>query len=70
MTLAKAQETLDVQAGFGGFYNGNSAKLILSGVRRGHGQTAVDRLVRDLRLDTTFGFRPGTRFEGGLATGN
>jgi hypothetical protein len=29
MTLDKARELLSVQAGFGGFYNGNSAKLIL-----------------------------------------
>lgn len=58
---------LAVQAGFGGFYNGNSAKLILSEVNREHGQQAVDRLIRDLKLDEIFGFEPGTRYEGGLA---
>ena len=41
MTLDKARELLKVQAGFGGFYNGNSAKLILSEVMREHGQAAV-----------------------------
>ncbi len=42
MTLDKTRELLKVQAGFGGFYNGNSAKLILSEVSRAHGQAAVD----------------------------
>jgi len=32
MTLDKARELLKVQAGFGGFYNRNSAKLILAEV--------------------------------------
>lgn len=67
MTLDKARELLAVQAGFGGFYNGNSAKLILSEVSREHGQAAVDQLIRDLKLDDVFGFEPGTRFDGGLA---
>ncbi len=66
MTLDKAKELLLVQAGFGGFYNGNSAKMILSEVFREHGQTAVDRLVVDCGLDKVFGFKPGDRFEGGL----
>ncbi|KPK46828.1 MAG: hypothetical protein AMJ84_03200 [Acidithiobacillales bacterium SM23_46] len=66
MTLDKAKELLLVQAGFGGFYNGNSAKLILSEVDREHGQAAVDRLIRECGLDKVFGFRPGDRFEGGL----
>jgi hypothetical protein len=67
MTLDKARELLQVQADFGGFYNGNSAKLILSEVNREHGQQAVDRLIVELGLDRVFGFEPGTRFEGGLA---
>jgi hypothetical protein len=66
MTLDKARELLKVQAGFGGFYNGNSAKLILSEVSREHGQTAVDQLIRELGLDRVFGFQPGNRFDGGL----
>lgn len=68
MTLDKARELLAVQADFGGFYNGNSAKLILSEVQREHGQEAVDQLIRELHLDQIFGFKPGTRFTGGLAT--
>jgi len=69
MTLDRARELLKVQADFGGFYNGNSAKLILSEVQREHGQAAVDSLIRELELDRIFGFEPGTRFEGGLAIG-
>jgi hypothetical protein len=68
MTLDKARELLQVQAGFGGFYNANSAKLILAEVSREHGQAAVDALIREYGLDQVFGFEPGTRFEGGLAT--
>lgn len=69
MTLDRARQLLQVQADFGGFYNGNSAKLILSEVQREHGQEAVDGLIRELGLDRIFGFEPGTRFEGGLAIG-
>jgi hypothetical protein len=67
MTLDKAKELLTVQAGFGGFYNANSAKLILAEVNREHGQAAVDALIRECGLDRVFGFETGTRFEGGLA---
>jgi len=67
MTLDKARELLQVQAGFGGFYNANAVKLILAEVNREHGQGAVDALIRECRLDEIFGFEPGTRFEGGLA---
>lgn len=67
MTLDRARELLKVQADFGGFYNGNSAKLILSEVNKEHGQDAVDQLIRELNLTEVFGFKPGTRFEGGLA---
>ena len=67
MTLDRAKELLQVQAGFGGFYNANSAKLILAEVNREHGQRAVDQMIRDCQLDRVFGFEPGTRFDGGLA---
>lgn len=69
MTLDRARQLLKVQADFGGFYNANSAKLILSEVQKEHGQVAVDGLILELRLDEIFGFEPGTRFEGGLALG-
>lgn len=67
MTLDKTRELLQVQAGFGGFYNSNSAKLILSEVSREHGQAAGDRLIRELELERVFGFEPATRIEDGLA---
>jgi hypothetical protein len=67
MTLERARQLLRVQADFGGFYNGNSAKLILSEVMREYGQEAVDQLIVDLRLDRVFGFRPGMHFRNGMA---
>ena len=67
MTLEHARELLKVQAGFGGSYNANSAKLILSEVMREHGQQAVDDLIRELELERIFGFKPGSRFEHGPA---
>lgn len=70
MTLERAKQLLEVQADFGGFYNANSAKLILSEVNREHGQTAVDALIAELQLEKIFGFEPGTHFEGGLALKN
>lgn len=62
MTLARARELLEAQAGFGGGYNRHGARLILAEVAREHGQAAVDRLIRDLRLDEVFGIAPGTTF--------
>lgn len=59
MTLEKARQLLEVQANFGGFYNRNSARLILSEVQREHGQAAADRLIGELALDEIFGFEPG-----------
>ncbi len=67
MTLERARQLLAVQADFGGFYNANSAKLILAEVQREHGQAGVDQMIRELDLTGIFGFEPGTRFEGGLA---
>ena len=69
MNRDRAKQLLKVQADFGSFYNGNSAKLILSEVQREHGQAAVDECIREIRLNEVFGFEPGTRFEGGLAMG-
>lgn len=60
MTLDKARQLLETQAGFGGGYNRNGARLIIADVIREHGQDAADRLIRELRLDDLFGFKPGT----------
>ena len=67
MTLERARQLLAVQAGFGGPYNANSTKLILSEVMREHGQQSVDGLIRELKLEEIFGFKPGTVFRDGLA---
>lgn len=63
MTLDKARELVAVQAGLGGGYNRNSARLILAEVQREHGQQAVDRLIREFDLERIFGFKPGTVFK-------
>lgn len=70
MTIDRARQLLKVQADFGGFYNANSAKLILSEVQKEHGQAAVNGFIREFELEALWGFKPGTRFEGGLAIGN
>ena len=62
MTLDKARELLALQVQMGSGYNRNAARLILAEVRREHGQAAVDRLIRELNLDGTFGLKPGTVF--------
>lgn len=59
MTLERARELLGTQAGFGGGYNRNGARLILAEVAKEHGQTAADALIRELRLDQVFGFVAG-----------
>ena len=61
MTIEKARQLLVVQTGFGGGYNRNGARLILAEVAREHGQDCADRLVRELRLDETFGFATGAK---------
>jgi hypothetical protein len=61
MTLARARQLLEVQAGFGGGYNRNGARLILAEVVREHGQEAADALIRELRLDQVLGLAPGGR---------
>jgi len=55
MTLDKARELLVAQAGFGGGYNRQGARLILADVRREHGEAAAEQLIRELRLDEVFG---------------
>ncbi len=60
---------LRVQAGFAGFYRGNPARLILSGLQREHGQGVAGQRIRKLELDRVSGFETAARFEGGLAMG-
>lgn len=67
MTPDRARQFLAVQVNFGGGYNANSAKLVLSEIQKEHGQAMVDQLIREMKLDQVFGFEPGTRFENGIA---
>lgn len=60
MTLDRARQLLNTQAGFGGGYNRHGARLILADVARGHGQEAADDLIRELQLERLFGIVPGT----------
>ena len=62
MTLDKARELIRVQVEMAGGYNRNSAKLILAQVEKEHGQQAVDQLIREFDLETTFVFKPGSSF--------
>ena len=62
MTLDRAHQLLKTQAGFGGGYNRQGARLILAEVAREHGQEVVDGLIRELELERLFGIAPGTRF--------
>ncbi len=62
MTLDRAHQLLQTQAGFGGSYNRQGARLILAEVAREHGQEAVDGLICELDLERVFGLAPGTRF--------
>jgi len=59
MTLDKARELIALQVDLGSGYNRNSARLVLAEVQREHGQAAVDTLIRELQLESHFGFRPG-----------
>ena len=59
MTLEKARQLLEVQAGFGGGYNRNGARLILAEVSREHGRAAAERLIHELRLDEILGISAG-----------
>lgn len=70
MTLDRARHFLAIQVGFGGGYNANSAKLVLSEMQKEHGQEVVDQLIREFGMEQVFGFVPGTRFEGGVAVKN
>ena len=62
MTLDRARQLLQTQVAFGGGYNRQGTRLILAEVARGHGQEAVDRLIRELELERVFGILPGTLF--------
>jgi len=62
MTLDRARELIKIQVDIGGGYNRNAAKLILAEIHKEHGQASVDQLIRELNLEETFGFKPGSKF--------
>jgi len=62
MTPERARELIRPQLTFGGGYNRNAVRLILSELQQDHGQGAVDRLITDMDLEEAFGLRPGTDF--------
>jgi hypothetical protein len=64
MTVDRARELLQVQANFGGFYNRNSAWLILAEVQREHGRAAVAQLITELNLGQIFKFESSIDFAG------
>lgn len=59
MTLERARELLRTQISFGGGYQRNGARLVLAEVAREHGQETADELIRELKLEMVFGFKPG-----------
>ena len=62
MTLDRARELIATHLQFGGGYNRNAVRLLLGGVQRAHGQSAVDGLIREVDLATAFGLKSGTDF--------
>jgi len=62
MTPERANELIRQQLQFGSGYNRNAVRLILGEVQREHGQSAVDRLISELRLDESFNLKPGMDF--------
>ena len=62
MTLEMARQMLQAQAGFGGGYSANGARLVLAEVQHEHGREAVDALIAELELERIFGFAPGQDF--------
>ena len=58
MTLEKARQLLEVQAGFGGGYSRNGALLVLAEVAREHGAERAEELLRELRLEQRLGIAP------------
>ena len=62
MTIERARELLQAQAGFGGGYSANGARLVLAEVQHEHGRATVDALIVELELERIFGFAPGQDF--------
>ncbi len=63
MTIDKARELLATQVKFGGYYNRNSARMILADVQREHGIQAADSLIAEFNLQDLFGIEPGVEIK-------
>lgn len=62
VTLDKARELIRAQLTFGGGYNRNAVRIVLSEISRDHKQRAVDQPIVELELGQDFGLKPGTDF--------
>jgi hypothetical protein len=60
MSIDKARELPSIQVSFGGGYNRNAAKLILTELYNDCGPSCVDRLISEFHLDEIFGIKPGS----------
>ena len=67
VTIDKANELIAMHVQMGSFYNRNAVKMILGEVNRDHGQGAVDRLIRDHKLEELWQFKQGTVFKSDFA---
>lgn len=63
MTIDKARELLATQVKFGGYYNRNSARMILADVQREHGIQAADDLIAEFGLTELFDIEPGVKIK-------
>ncbi len=62
MILESARELISQQLAFGGGYNRNAVRLVLSEVQREDGRAAVDRFIDEMDLTSAFGLQQGTDF--------
>nr|VFK27452.1 MAG: hypothetical protein BECKMB1821G_GA0114241_10288 [Candidatus Kentron sp. MB]VFK32022.1 MAG: hypothetical protein BECKMB1821I_GA0114274_10297 [Candidatus Kentron sp. MB]VFK75676.1 MAG: hypothetical protein BECKMB1821H_GA0114242_102841 [Candidatus Kentron sp. MB] len=65
LSLEEIRASLSIQADKGGGYNRNAAWEMLAQVECGYGQQAVDELIREFDLESTFDFKPGNSFLSG-----
>ncbi len=63
MTLDKAREMIADHVAISGGYNQTSTKIILGELQNDKGQSAVDSVIREFKLEELWGFVPGTKFE-------
>lgn len=62
MTLEKANELIAMHVDLGSGYNRCAAKMVPGEIDRNFGQKAVDRLIRDHKLEQKWQVKPDTKF--------